>query len=213
MLARIFPDAYTRLYTCGDHLERETLQALKDAGLNEIRVSIRLEDAEKARRHTLEQVALAREYIPNVMVEMPILPGSLSEMKTILTELDRLGVFGINLLELCFPFHNVDQFRSRGYSIKARPYRVPHNYRGYAGGLPVAGSEATCLDLIEFALEAGLRLGVHYCSLENRQTSQVYEQNIAAANSGVLYFSKRDYFLKTAKVFGRGRVGCETDFR
>ena len=159
------PNAYTRLYTCGDHLERETLQALKDAGLNEIRVSIRLEDAEKARQHTLEQVALAREYIPNVMVEMPILPGSLSEMKTLLTELDRLGVFGVNLLELCFPFHNVDQFRSRGYSIKARPYRVPHNYRGYAGGLPVAGSEATCLDLIEFALEAGLSLGVHYCSL------------------------------------------------
>ena len=39
-----YPNVYTRLYTCGDHLERETLQALKDAGLNEIRISIRIED-------------------------------------------------------------------------------------------------------------------------------------------------------------------------
>ncbi len=70
-----FPNAHTRLYTCGDHLERETLQALKDAGLNEIRISIRLEDAENARQHTFDQIALAQEYVPNVMVEMPVLPG------------------------------------------------------------------------------------------------------------------------------------------
>lgn len=197
-----FPDAYTRLYTSGDHLERETLQALKDAGMNEIRISIRIEDPENARRHTLDQIALARHYIPNVMVEMPILPGALDEMKAVLTELDRLGVFGINLLELCFPFHNADEYRARGYRIKARPFRVLYNY-GYVGGvLPVAGSEATCLDLIEFTLEAELKLGVHYCSLENKHTSQVYLQNVPRGSPKVLYFSQKDYFLKSAKVFG-----------
>ena len=51
------------------------MQALKDAGVNEIRISLRLEDTENARRHTFDKIALAREYIPNVMVEMPVLPG------------------------------------------------------------------------------------------------------------------------------------------
>lgn len=198
-----YPNAYTRLYTCGDHLERETLQALKDAGLNEIRISIRLEDSERARRHTFDQIALSREYVPNVMVEMPVLPGALDEMKHVLIELDRLGAFGINLIELVFPFHNADEFRARGYLIKAQPFRVLYNYgKGYAGGLPVAGSEATCFDLVEFALEAGLKLGVHYCSVENRQTSQIYERNTSGVTSKVLYFSQRDYLLKSAKVFG-----------
>jgi pyruvate formate-lyase activating enzyme-like uncharacterized protein len=201
---RNFPDAYTRLYTCGDHLEQETLQALQDARINEIRISIRIEDTGNAKRHTFDQIALAQHYIPNVMVEMPVLPGTLDEMKAILTELDQLGVFGINLLELCFPFHNVDEYRARGYHIRARPFRVLYNY-GYVGGVvPVAGSEATCLDLIEFTLEEGLRLGVHYCSLENKHTSQVYFQNLRRFNPKLLHLSQRDYFLKCAKVFGEG---------
>jgi len=196
-----YPNVYTRLYTCGDHLERETLQALKDAGLNEIRISIRIEDNETARRHTFDQIALSREYIPNVMVEMPVLPGALDEMKAVLIELDRLGAFGINLLEFCFPFHNVGEYRARGYRVKARPFHILYNLT-YAGGVPVAGSEASCLDLIDFTLEAGLKLGVHYCSLENKQTSEVYRQNILGGGPKLLHFSQRDYFLKSAKVFG-----------
>ena len=169
--------------------------------MNEIRFSIRIEDSENARRHTYNQIALAREYIPNVMVEMPVLPGSLDAMKAVLLELDRLGVFGINLLEFCFPYHNVEEYRARGYRIKARPFRVLYNY-WYAGGLPVAGSETACLDLIDFALKSGLKLGVHYCSLENKHTGQVYQQDVRRIHSEVLYFSQKDYFLRSAKIFG-----------
>jgi len=77
-----------------------------------------------------------------------------------------LGIFGINLLEFCFPWNNVDVYRQHGYKIKARPHRVLYNY-WYAGGLPIAGSETVCLDLVDFALQQGLKFGVHYCSLEN----------------------------------------------
>ncbi|MEJ2302281.1 MAG: radical SAM protein [Anaerolineales bacterium] len=196
-----FPKAYTRLYTCGDHLDREIMQSLKEAQLDEVRFSIRMHDSPKGRGHTYDRIALARAYIPNVMVEMPVLPGTLEEMKAILTELDRLGVFGINLLEFCFPLHNGDVFREKGYRIKARPYRVLYDY-WYAGGLPIAGSEAVCLDLIEFALQSGLELGVHYCSLENKHSGQIYQQNKNHALSKTMYFSQKDYFLKTAKVFG-----------
>ena len=148
-----FPGVYTRLYTCGDHVDRQTLQALKDADMDEIRFSIRMQDLAKGQRHTYDQIALAREYIPHVMVEMPVLPGTLEEMIEVLTELERLEIFGINLLEFCFPRHNAEVYRQHGYRIKARPFRVLYNY-WYAGDLPVAGSEMECLDLIEFALDA-----------------------------------------------------------
>ncbi len=208
---RDFPRCYTRLYTCGDHLDHETLGALHAAGMNEIRFSIRVEDTESARRHTLRQIELAREYIPNVMVEMPVLPGSLVQMKALLLELDRLGVFGINLLEFCFPYHNAEEYRKRGYRIKPRPFRVLYNY-WYAGGLPVAGSETACLDLVDFALDMKLSLGVHYCSLENKHTGQVYQQNCRRVRSELLYFSQKDYFLKSAKVFGPDAQAVEKLF-
>ncbi len=196
-----FPGVYTRLYTCGDHIDRPTLQALKDSGMNEIRFSIRMQDLARGQRYTFEQIALAREYIPHVMVEMPVLPGTLDEMKSVLTELDRLQIFGINLLEFCFPYNNADLYRERGYKIKARPYRVLYNYL-YGGGLPVAGSESVCLKLVEFALDAGLTLGVHYCSLENKHTGQLYQQNAGCPLPKTMFFSQTDYFLKSAKVFG-----------
>ena len=198
---REFPGVYTRLYTCGDHIDRPTLQALMDAGMDEIRFSIRLQDTKKGQSHTYDQIALAREYIPHVMVEMPVLPGTLEEMKETLTELENLQIFGINLLEFCFPLHNAEVFNQKGYRIKARPFRVLYDY-WYAGGLPVAGSEEECLDLVEFVLDSGFKLGVHYCSLENKHTGQIYQQNSVHPLPQTLYFSPRDYFLKSAKVFG-----------
>ena len=195
-----FPRAHTRLYTTGDHLTPELAAALRDAGLDEIRFSIRLHDLDKGHRHTFDRIALAKGVIPSVMVEMPVLPVSFEAMKSILLELERLGVDSINLLELCYPFSRAEAFTARGYQVRARPFRVLYDY-WYAGGLPIAGSESVCLDLVAFALEAGLKLGVHYCSLENKHSGQIYQQNAGARLPATYVFSPRDYFWKTIKVF------------
>ena len=197
----IYPDSHTRLYTSGDHINRKTLQSLQRSGLKEIRFSIRMHDLAKGQRHTYDRMALAREYIPSVMVEMPVLPDTLEEMKDVLRELDQLGIFGINLLEFCFPLNNVEAYREKNYKVKARPFRVLYDY-WYAGGLPIAGSETVCLELMDFALTAGLKLGVHYCSLENKHTGQIYQQNHGLNLPKRMSFSQKDYFIKTAKVFG-----------
>jgi hypothetical protein len=68
--------------------------------------------------------------------------------------------------------------------------------------LPVSQSELDCLELIEFALDEDLSIGVHYCSLENKHTGQIYQANHGQAYDQLIYFSTKDYFLKTAKVFG-----------
>ena len=197
----VFPGAYTRLYTSGDHIDVDILQSLKDAHLDEIRFSIRLYDLPKGRSYTLDRIRLAAAYIPHVLVEMPVLPNSFEEMKEILVSLDQAGIFGINLLEFCFPFHNADIYRMKNYPVKAHPFRVLYDY-WYAGGLPVAGSEAVCLSLLEFALESKLKMGVHYCSLENKHTGQLHQQNSKVHLPGLYRFSQKDYFIKSAKVFG-----------
>jgi uncharacterized protein len=195
-----FPEVHTRLYTTGDHLTADLAASLRDAGLDEIRFSIRMHDLAHGHRTTFERIALAKGVIPSVMVEMPVLPGTLATMQSVLVELDRLGVDSINLLELCYPRHRPEAFNQRGYQIRPHPFRVLYDY-WYAGGLPIAGSEAECLALVAFALERRLRLGVHYCSLENKHTGQIYQQNAGQRLPATYAFSERDYFWKTVKVY------------
>ena len=93
----------------------------------------------------------------------------------------------------------------RGFEIKNPPYDVLYNY-GYAGGLPVEGSETLCLELLRFAAERKMRLNVHYCSLANKNRGQMYQTNVNYAKAHPLYeLSAEDFFLKTVKVFGRDR--------
>jgi len=196
-----YPKAHTRLYTSGDFADEEMLKQLAAAGLQEIRFSIRLHEGRGPRKKVMDKIALAKKHLPQVMVEMPVFPGSFETMQEILLELDTIGIFGINLLELCFPFYNAEAFTERGFQIKNPPFRVLYDY-WYAGGLPIAGSEEVCLELVEFAREQNLRLGVHYCSLENKHSGQIYKQNAGQRLAKHLYFSPRDYYIKSAKVFG-----------
>lgn len=202
-LARsLYLDAHLRLYTSGHGFDEDIACDLAHAGLDEIRFSIKLEEGPGPVNAAYDAMEIAAESIESVMVEMPVFPDQLEFMKELLVHLDDLGVRGINLLELGFPFHNADEFARRGYLLKPHPYRVLYGY-WYGGGLPIAGSENVALELLDFAVDRELSLGVHYCSLENRLTSQVFRQNATAAELFPLRtFSQRDFFLKSAKVFG-----------
>lgn len=198
----LYPHARTRLYTSGAGLDESGLRQLREAGLDEIRFSIKLDEGAQSVARTLETIERATRCIDSVMVEMPVMPDETEAMKDLLVRLDTIGIQGINLLELCFPFHNAEEFVRRGYRVKRRPYRVLYDY-WYAGGLPIAGSEEACLDVLEFALEQHLQLGVHYCSLENKLTGQVFQQNAPFAQAFPFHtLSERDHFLKSAKAFG-----------
>ncbi|MEG0016891.1 MAG: molecular chaperone TorD family protein [Gordonibacter sp.] len=195
------PQAHTRLYTAGDLLDDDLLRRLADAGLAEIRFSIKLDDGQEAVRGTLAKIARAKEFIADVMVEMPVIPGTEDVMREVLASLDRIGIAGINLLEFCFPLNRWDEFERRGFKVKNPPFNVLYDY-GYAGGLPVAQSELGCLELMEYALDAGLGLGVHYCSLDNKNRDQIYQQNTAVQLDPDIYeLLPNEYFYHTAKVF------------
>ncbi len=212
-LAReLFPEAHLRLYTSGDLLTAELLQRLREAGLDEIRFSCKMEDPPALQEKVLTNMAEAKKHIPSVMVEMPVMPDCEDAMKELLLRLDRIGIWGINLLELCFPCHNAEAFRARGYSLRNPPYRTLYNF-WYAGGLPVAGSEVLALRLLLFAAERGLSMGVHYCSLENKNFGQMYQQNCRPELwHPTMLFSERDYYLKTVKAFGADALSVKKLF-
>ncbi|HYG58563.1 MAG TPA: radical SAM protein [Symbiobacteriaceae bacterium] len=197
----LFPSVYTRLYTSGDHVTPDLLGRLKEAGLDEIRFSVRSHDGEQGRRHTYKQIALARDYIPYVMVETPVLPGTLEIMKEMLRELERLQIFGVNLLEFCYPLTNAQAYQERSYQVKNPPYRTLYNY-WYAGGLPIARSELDCLELLAFMQDEQMSIGGHYCSLENKHTGQIFQQHWGQDVPPTAHVSERDFFYRTAKAFG-----------
>ena len=213
MAKELWPEASLRLYTSGDLLDEETASALADAGLEEIRFSLKLEDTPEEREKVYQAMVLAKHRIPRVMVEMPVLPDKEEEMKEILERLESMGIFGINLLELCFPYHNAEAFRSQGYRLRYPPYRTLYNF-WYAGGLPIDGSELLALRLLRYAADKKMQMTVHYCSLENKHFGQVFMQNLGAANNEACFvMSPRDFYLKTVKAFGKDISRAERIFR
>ncbi len=204
-VAEVFPGAHTRMYTTGDQLTPEVAQRLADAGLHEIRFSIKQEDNSGALDRTLQNMRIAKDYIPDVMVEMPVIPGTRDFMERVFGELDSIGISGINLLEFCFPFCNWEEFDKRGFVMKNPPFDIMYDY-DYSGGLAVAGSEELCLELMLYGIEQGVSFGMHYCSLDNKHRSQMRQQNEPGAKMNRCFeFDKGDFFLKTAKVFGEDR--------
>ncbi|MCP4134055.1 MAG: radical SAM protein [bacterium] len=208
-----FPRAYTRLYTNGDFVDRAILEQLRDVELNEIRFSIKHEDL-SGREPLLQKMVLAKDYIPEVMVEMPVIPGFLPEMKALLRDLDSIGVSGINLLEFTFFMHHGNIFRQNNFRVKWLPFGVMFRYSYY--GLPVVQSREDALDLLEFALDSNLSLGVHYCSVENRLTSEIFGKNISylalvsteenSPEKHIITFSEDDFFFRSIIIAGEENI-------
>lgn len=198
----LFPHAHKRMYTSGDLLTPESAARLRDAGLQEIRFSVKQDDPADRQELVLANMAMATEYFDDVMVEMPIIPGTKERMKELLHRFAQAGIHGMNLLEFCFPCHNWEEFDRRGFVVRNPPYPVMYDY-SYSGALPIAGSEELCLELMLYGLDQELPFGMHYCSLENKHRSEMRQMNECAASAHPAFqFDEGDFFLKTAKVFG-----------
>lgn len=201
----LFPNAHKRMYTSGDLLTPDGAKRLAQAGLDEIRFSIKQDDPCQLRETVLDNMKMAASYIKDVVVEMPIVPDTKEVMKDWMRRFAQNGIKGMNLLEFCFPFHSWEEFDKRGFTLKNPPFDEMFDY-GYSGGLAVAGSEELALELMVWALDEGLGFGLHYCSLENKHRSEIRQMNEPARNVHPIFeFDESDFFVKTAKVFGDQR--------
>ena len=152
-----------RVYTNGDLLDRKTLGRLRDSGLDELRIGV------KPKSEDFRTIALAKEFIPRVLVEMPVMPDHGSYMEGVLTELAGLRIFGINLLEFLYNGHHPELYNEHGYSLKEESGKsFLEMIDGENHSFPVEGSEDVCLELLDFGIRKGLPLGIHYCSFRNK---------------------------------------------
>ncbi len=201
----LFPEAHKRMYTSGDLLTEGSARLLQNAGLDEIRFSLKEDDPSEMQERVFVSMEIAKRYIPSVMVEMPVIPGSMNYMKSLFHRFAKIGIDGINLLEFCFPFCRWEEFNKRGFLLKNPPFDVMYDY-GYSGGLAVAGSEELILELMLWALDENISFGMHYCSLDNKHRSEIRQKNTRGMHvHPCLEFDNQDFFLKTAKVFGEDR--------
>ena len=126
-----------------------------------------------------------------------------------LVELDEAGVRGVNLLEFCYPFRNWNEFSRRGYRVKNPPFEV----------LTSTATQADCLSLEarRRALSSfcsrwdeGLRIGVQYCSLDNKNRDQVLQANRSVALDPALYELGGDcfYMQRRRSTETSGRAAC-----
>lgn len=203
---QVSPRTHTRLYTNGDLMTEEVLTPLKPV-LDELRIGIKAEDDGSFNLSRIARtLSLAKRFIPQVTVEMPVLPDSFNTMKPLLDLLNQAQIFSVNLLEYLFPWQKAADYAARGFKVKHRPYRVLYNYT-YAGGVPVDGSELEALRCVRYAYENDFSIGVHYCSLENKLTSQIFQQNHHVPAGPTEIQSLKDYFFKSIKLFGAD--GCK----
>ena len=86
-----YPDVHVRIYTSGDLLDDAFLAELASAGLDELRFSVKPQETDGAQEALFERMAAAVRVIPDVMAEMPVMPGEEEEMRALLVRLDSLG--------------------------------------------------------------------------------------------------------------------------
>ena len=137
-------------YTNGDLVTKSNLSLLQQAGLNELRFDI------AANNYDLTTVKKAIEYIETVTIEIPAIPEDIERLKSLLKELDKIGVKHLNLHQLMKTDHNSGKLDQRCYS--------PVNKIQYPKYTPIMESELAALEIIKHAIEIKSEIGINYCS-------------------------------------------------
>ena len=141
---------YVWVYTNGDLVNEEKLTRLEEAGLDEIRFDI------SAREYDLGPVSLALGHVPHVAIEIPAIPEDVERVTSLLPHLESMGVEYINLHQLMVNDYNREAFQARGYTVLR-----DERYDDWFG---IRESESAALEILNYAAESNMRMGINYCS-------------------------------------------------
>ena len=143
---RCNPDIYIWMYTNGILADERKFRKLAAAGLNEIRFDI------GATAYKLDKLRIAKDIIPNITVEIPAVPEEKERLKALLPQLIDAGVTNLNLHQLRLTKHNFKQLVKRNYTYVFAEHPL------------VVESEFAALEIIKYARENNLEIGINYCS-------------------------------------------------
>lgn len=150
--ARFGPALRVDLYTNGDFLTRPILAALRQAGVDALRVNL------AARGYDPSPVSLALGAGMPVEVEIPAIAEHQRLVRQMMERLEAMGAHHLILHELFVSAQNLDRLDRRGLAAKGDGASSRLCWR------PVSGSEETAYRLMLHALRRKLKLSVYYCS-------------------------------------------------
>ncbi|MCE5196913.1 MAG: radical SAM protein [Negativicutes bacterium] len=140
---------YQHLYTNGTLAAEESLKALAEAGLDELRFNL---GATNCSDQVIENIRIAKQYIPNVGIETPMTPEFFEtffqkKQAILATKLDF-----INCAELHLNENNIDNFYGENMYIARQGYLSP------------IWSRELTLKLMKIADQENWDVAVHDCS-------------------------------------------------
>ena len=148
------PNLYIWMYTNGILASEKYFKELAKNGLNEIRFDI------GATGYKLSKVKIAKGIIPNITIEIPAVPEELEQLQQLLPEMIEAGVTNLNLHQLRLTPHNAENLISKEYTIVNAERPI------------VLESELAALELINYAQENELNIGINYCSFHFKNRFQ-----------------------------------------
>lgn len=157
------PNIYIWMYTNSILGDEGKFRQLSDAGLNEIRFDI------GATKYSLENVRKAKGIIPNITIEIPAVPEEKERIKKLLPEMIDSGVTNLNLHQLRLTEYNAPKF-------------LMHNYTFIHAEQPIVlESELAALEILKFAKQHELEIGINYCNFffKNRFQKAGFRKQLA----------------------------------
>ncbi len=177
-----FNDAgvYQHLYTNGTLATEETLKALGEAGLDEIRFNL---GATNCSDKVIENIKMAKKYIKSVGIETPMTPeffeGFFKKKQAILdTKLDF-----INCAELHLNENNIYNYEGENMYISRHGYISP------------IWSRELTLKFMKVADEEGWDLAVHDCSNHTK-----FARNLNLSSKEGKWFGASDYGCEFSRI-------------
>ncbi|TCT12217.1 hypothetical protein EDC18_11363 [Natranaerovirga pectinivora] len=177
-----FSDAgiHQHLYTNGTLATEETLKALGEAGLNEIRFNL---GAANCSDKVIKNIAIAKKYIKNVGIETPMTPEFFQAFfkkkeKILATKLDF-----INCAELHLNENNIDNYRGENMYISRHGYISP------------TWSRELTLKFMKIADEENWDIAVHDCSNHTK-----FARSLNLSSKEGKWFGASNYACEFSKI-------------
>ena len=171
---------HQHLYTNGTLATEETLKALGEAGLDEIRFNL---GASHCSDRVIENIGIAKKYIPRVGVESPMTPELFKALLMKKDAILKTGLDFINCAELHLNANNIDNYFGENMYISRHGYISP------------VWSRELTLKLMKVADEENWDLAVHDCS---NRTKFARDLNLRGKEGG--WFGSSNYACEFSRV-------------
>ncbi len=150
------PSVYIWMYTNGILGDEQKFRKLAAAGIDEVRFDI------GATGFKLDKLHAAKGIVPTISIEIPAIPEEKEKLKQLLPEMIKAGVSNLNLHQLRLTKHNAPKLLKRDYTYIPAERPI------------VLESELAALEIIQYAKQNHLDIGINYTILATNLPNKIF---------------------------------------